>query len=149
MFLCYKQLNTNHCTMENDCHFVSSRGLLKSCTFHSSNPKSSCAIDMVYLRDMFTHGKMRNGISIYVCSDLLQWFVLNTLPRIKNTFVLVTGDSDKCIPMESISPSETQALLNNPHLLKWFAQNMHIHGHEKIVQLPIGLDYHTISNNPN
>ena len=135
--------------MENACHFVNSRGLLKSCTVHSSSPKSSCSNDNGYLREMFAHGKMRNGMSIYVCSDLLQWFVLNMLPRIRHTFVLVTGDSDMCIPMEALGPSETNALVTNPHLLKWFAQNMQFHSHEKIVQLPIGLDYHTISNNPN
>lgn len=136
--------------MENACHFVNSRGLLKSCTFHSSRPKSSCANDTAYLKEMVAHdGKMRNGMSMYVCSDLLKWFVLNVLPRIKHTFVLVTGDSDMSIPMEALNPSETKALVHNPYLFKWFAQNIQFCCHEKMVQLPIGLDYHTISNNPN
>jgi hypothetical protein len=51
--------------------------------------------------------------------------------------------------MEALDLSATKALVHNPHLLKWFAQNMHMHNYKKIVQLPIGLDYHTISNNPN
>jgi hypothetical protein len=33
--------------------------------------------------------------------------------------------------------------------LKWFAQNTRIEENEKIVQIPIGLDYHTILRNPN
>lgn len=93
-------------------------------------------------------GSMHNGMSIYVCSDLLRWFVWNVLSHIKHDFVLVSGDSDMCIPMEAINASETTTLLNNPHLLKWFAQNLCICKHEKWVQLPIGLDYHTISNFP-
>ena len=31
--------------------------------------------------------------------------------------------------------------------MKWFIQNTSIQNHSKIYQLPIGLDYHTISNN--
>jgi hypothetical protein len=103
----------------------------------------------MYLGKMLTSGKMFNGMSIYVCSDLLRFFVLLILPKISNTFVLVTGDSDMCIPRESLTDSETITLINNPFLLKWFAQNTQIQRHEKIFQLPIGLDYHTISNDPN
>jgi hypothetical protein len=135
--------------MENLCQFVCSRGLLKSTTFHSLNPKSSCNTDFLYLVKMLISGRMFNGMSIYVCSDLLKIFVLKILPKIQNNFVLVTGDSDMCVPKEAITNLETAALINNPHLLKWFAQNTQLQNHKKIVQLPIGLDYHTISNNPN
>ena len=134
--------------MENECAFVNSRGLLKSCTFHSSNAKSSSATDTTYLRQMLMHGKMHKGMSIYVCSDLLRWFVSNVLPHIKHDFVLVSGDSDKCIPTDALNARETTALITNPHLLKWFAQNMFPSGNPKLIQLPIGLDYHTISNIP-
>jgi len=135
--------------MENLCYFVCSRGLLKSCTFHSLNPKSTCNNDCLYLIKMITSGKMFNGMSIYVCSDLLSFFVLQILPKINKNFVLVTGDSDMCVPKEALSNSETAILINNPYLLKWFAQNTQLQNCEKIVQLPIGLDYHTISNDPN
>lgn len=134
--------------MENLCYFVCSRGLLKSCMFHSLKPKSSCNNDIIYLGKMLTSGKMFNGISIYVCSDLLKFFVLHIMPKIKNSFVLVTGDSDTCVPKEVLTNSESATLINNPFLLKWFAQNTQIQRHEKIIQLPIGLDYHTISNDP-
>lgn len=91
---------------------------------------------------------MHNGMSIYVCSDLLKWFVSNGLPHIKHDFVLVSGDSDMCAPMEALNLSETRALMDNPHLLKWFAQNLVPCNNPKLIQLPIGLDYHTISENP-
>jgi hypothetical protein len=135
--------------MEQLCYFVCSRGLLKSCTFHSLKPKSSCNNDIIYLGKFLTSGKMFNGMSIYVCSDLLKFFVLQILPKINNKFVLVTGDSDMCVPKEALTNLESASLINSPFLLKWFAQNTQIQKHEKIVQLPIGLDYHTISNDPN
>jgi hypothetical protein len=128
--------------MENQRHFVCSRGLLKSCTVHSTQPQSSCN-KIEYLNQMTG----RPGMSIYVCSDALKSFVANILPKIKHPFVLVSGDSDMCVPYEALSLSETQVLLHHPYLLKWFAQNTPINAH-KLVQLPIGLDYHTLSNNP-
>lgn len=134
--------------MENNCYFVSSRGILKSCDFYSINPKSSCNNDYKYLLNMINSNNMRNGMSIYVCSDILKYFVNIILPKIKNTFVLVSGDSDLCVPIEVLTQKEIIHLLNYPYLLKWFAQNTKIQHNDKIVQLPIGLDYHTIFNNP-
>jgi len=136
-------------SMEHLCHFVCSRGILKSCNFHSPNPNSSCDNDILYLKNMIVSENMFNGMSIYVCSDLLKFFVLQILPKIKNTFVLVSGDSDLCVPREALTYSETMTLINNHYLIKWFAQNTQIQDHIKVIQLPIGLDYHTISNNPN
>ena len=134
--------------MEQLCYFVSSRGLLKSCNFHSRNPKSSCNNDNQYLINMLNSGNMFDGMSIYVCSDLLQYFVNNVLPHIKNKFVLVSGDSDLCVPLEALTKVETYRLLNSQYLVKWFTQNTKIQDNNKIIQMPIGLDYHTISNNP-
>lgn len=134
--------------MENECYFVNSRGLLKSCTFYSPNPISSFDKDTMYLFDMLTSNKMFNGMSIYVCSDLLKFFVNTILPQIKNTFVLVSGDSDLCVPKEILTMIETDTLLNSQYLLKWFAQNTRMQNNNKIIQMPIGLDYHSINSNP-
>ena len=135
--------------MEQLCYFVSSRGLLKSCNFHSHNPKSSCNNDNQYLINMLKSDNMFDGMSIYVCSDLLQYFVNYILPNINHKFVLVSGDSDLCVPLEALTKLETYRLLNSLYLIKWFTQNTKIQDNDKIVQLPIGLDYHTIANNPN
>jgi hypothetical protein len=135
--------------MEDECYFVCSRGILKSCTIHSENPKSSCNNDNTYLINMLNSDKMKNSMSIYVCSDLLKYFVKNILPKIHNTFTLVSGDSDLCVPIEALTKKETLSLINSPYLLKWFVQNTRIQYNDKIEQLPIGLDYHTIFNNPN
>jgi hypothetical protein len=135
--------------MEDTRYFVNSRGILKSCDFHSNKPKSSCKDDKSYLNDMIKSNNMFDGMSIYVCSDLLLFFVNNILSKIKNRFVLVSGDSDLCVPLEVLSESNTNKLLSSQYLIKWFAQNTRFCNHDKIIQLPIGLDYHTISNNPN
>ena len=134
--------------MENLCYFVCSRGLLKSCTFHSSTPKSSCNTDYSYLNNMIISNALHDGNSIYVCSDLIPYFVNIILPKINKHFVLVTGDSDLTVPKEAITPTQTNRLINNPFLCKWFAQNTQMYMCDKIVQMPIGLDYHTISTNP-
>ena len=98
---------------------------------------------------MINNNKMFDGMLIYVCSDLLKYFVNNILSKILHTFVLVSGDSDLCVPIEALSQRETIQLINSPYLLKWFAQNTRIQYNDKMVQMPIGLDYHTIFNNPN
>lgn len=134
--------------MENNCYFVCSRGLLKSCTFHSPNPISSCSTDIKYLVNMLQSNKMFNGMSIYICSDLLKFFVNKILPYLKHTFVLVSGDSDLCVPKEALTMEETFLILKSPLLLKWLTQNSRIEDNDKIIQMPIGLDYHTILRNP-
>jgi hypothetical protein len=97
---------------------------------------------------MITSNALQDGNSIYVCSDLIPYFVNIILPKINKHFVLVTGDSDLTVPKEAITPSQTNRLINNPFLCKWFAQNTQMYMCDKIVQMPIGLDYHTISTNP-
>jgi hypothetical protein len=135
--------------MENECQFVNSRGILKSCSFHSNKPKSSCNNDYGYLIDMVKNNKMFDGMSIYVCSELIVYFFKVILPRINKKFVLVTGDSDLCIPKEVLNYVDFISLINSKYLIKWYAQNTQIQNHDKIQQLPIGLDYHTILNNKN
>jgi hypothetical protein len=92
---------------------------------------------------------MFDGMSIYVCSDLLNFFVSKILPNIKNNFVLVSGDSDLNTPLESLTKDNYDLLINCTLLIHWFAQNTRIQYDSKIIQLPIGLDYHTIENNSN
>ena len=95
---------------ENKCIFVSSRGLLKSSDVYSTNPKSSCDNDYDYLINMIKMNKMFDGISIYVCSDLLKFFVNQILPKINKSFVLVSGDSDLCVPKDSTIKSSVTIL---------------------------------------
>lgn len=136
---------------ESRCTYVSSRGLLKSCTVHSDAPISSCGTDTKYLDEWFlTQQDNGNGNgnppTVYVCSELLAYFV-GHLDLIKVKFVLVSGDSDLSIPNEALTPDEYQRLITHPLLVKWFAQNFIGDVTTTVVRLlPIGLDYHTWSH---
>ena len=115
-----EQLETPHdqmkATSENDCYFVSSRGLLKSCHIRAPNPKSSCGWDTGYLNEIIRNpSKQFNHMRIYVCSELLRYFVNTVLPQIHCDFVLLTGDSDLSMPGEALSTEELTKLLSNYH----------------------------------
>jgi hypothetical protein len=74
----------------------------------------------------------------------LPQFVRDVLPTLREPFALVTGDEDWAIPSDF---DEADALLDSPLLLHWFTQNYD--GSEargKVSPIPIGLDFHTISN---
>ena len=121
-----------------DVDMVCSRGLLYSCDHHSKTPRSS-AIDIGHLKT-----NIRSGDSIYVCSESLPYFIEKCLPDLREPFVLVSGDSDVTIEPAS---SEYKSLVDSPLLLAWYAQNM-VGPVQKCIQLPIGLDYHTLWANP-
>ena len=127
---------------ENSCHYVNSRGLLKSCNSKSSFPRSS--ITSVIFQEF---NRLSDGDSIYICSSALRDFVTNHLHNIHVKIVLVTGDSDSAIPVQSLSDSEFHKLMNSPLLIAWFSQNLVASPKEypKFRHLPIGLDYHTLS----
>lgn len=125
---------------ENQCIFVSSRGILRSCDVHSLIPKSS-----VLNLANYSFDSLRDGCSIYVCGTALKHF-LRIIPRIPCKFILVSGDCDETI-WNILSSSEYSLLINNENLIHWFSQNCGINGHSKLSIMPIGLDYHTISSN--
>jgi hypothetical protein len=129
--------------MENLTYFVSSRGILKSCSRHNTNPISSNdSIDL----DLVSN--LKPFESIYVCTDALFNFVNNFFQTITVPFILVTGDSDMPITKEFLNNSEIAKVLNSNLLLKWYAQNLNTQ-HYKLESIPIGLDYHTMSNSNN
>lgn len=133
---------------ENDCYFVSSRGILKSCDFHSSNPSSDSIVldDISHLNHI---NKLKDNDTVYICTTLIPFFIITVLPIINKPFTLVSGDSDISITINDIMNSGVldliNTLLNNTYLKRWFAQNCTIY-HPKIFNLPIGLDYHSVNN---
>ena len=162
---------------ETRCYYVSSRGLLKSCDIYPNPPVSSCASNVQYLHD-FIKQKHKDTdtdtktkiISIYVCCDALNYFVHNILPNTRIPFYLVCGDGDVTMFHEAISIEKFSILIKSPLLKGFFSQNMdiqkcrteltrYITGSDsdsdseseyigKLHQIPIGMDYHTISSNP-
>jgi hypothetical protein len=60
---------------------------------------------------------------------------------------LVGGDCDESIPNDVFfSEDAFRAFVNHPLLVHWFSQNL-ILSHPKMTHMPIGLDYHTMTNN--
>jgi len=116
---------------------IASRSILAACTHHIENPESES-------RRLPGTFPQKDGESVYCHPTALGNFINHYLPHIRFRFVLVSGDSDTTVPTDV--PAEAEHILNHPLLLAWYSQNF-THPSEKLRQLPIGLDFHTISQN--
>jgi hypothetical protein len=128
---------------ENQCIFVSSRGILNSCDIKSLNPQSSIPILNQYTNNI---SSFEDGTTIYVCTPAIRYFIQTLFNQIKFKFILVTGDSDENCYTDVLNESDFNKFINNPKVIHWFSQNC-ISKHDKLTKIPIGLDYHTISRN--
>lgn len=126
---------------EQDCTFVCSRGILKSCDIHSKIPCSSSS----RLTD-YDEPIPNKPFSIYVCNTAIMRFIETVLPKITQPFVLVSGDSDTSVPFDIFATTAAfESFIQNPLIIRWYSQNCTISDHPKLVQMPIGLDYHTMT----
>jgi len=123
---------------ETKCTYVSSRGLLKSCDVTCEQLNSSTS----ELPDL---SKMFDFCTLYICNSAIQNLAQN-MDKIKHKFILVSGDSDD-VNYEGIFESYDDFLkfVSNDYLIHWFCQNSAVK-HNKISNLPIGLDYHSAGN---
>jgi len=129
------------------CRFVSSRGLVKSCDLHPYNPCSSASSLSIYNSKL--DGAYDKVMTVYVCnSPAMHEFIQEYIKkkRITYRFVLVSGDCDWTCPTELFKTREEFiTFMETENLVHWFSQNC-IVDHDKLSRLPIGLDYHTLSN---
>ena len=87
---------------------------------------------------------VKDGDLVWMRMIALPQFLAEAMPRIRARFGLVTGDEDWAIP--SGFPGSEQ-LLADPRVVCWFTQNYDgSDQNPKLMGLPIGLDFHTISN---
>ena len=87
---------------------------------------------------------VRDGELVWTRATSLPEFLDRVLPRIQARFVLLTGDEDWSIPADFARAAE---LCASDRLIAWYAQNFDgLDPSGKISPLPIGLDFHTISN---
>ena len=90
--------------------------------------------------------QVEDGDLVWTRLIALPQFLREAMPRIRARFALVTGDEDWSIPQSFAGSAE---LLDDPKLVYWFSQNLdHAANHPKLQVVPIGLDFHTISNGP-
>jgi hypothetical protein len=90
---------------------------------------------------------LREGDLVWVRLSWLKAFIRRVLPLVQARIVLVTGDSDSCVPSEL--RSEARTILGSPKVIHWFAQNYDgTLKSDRISPLPIGIDFHTLSEKP-
>lgn len=112
-------------------------GFRKSCTVTSLIDSDSI--------DEYDFKNLQPNDVLYIKSDKLHRFS-KIIDMIQIKFILVSGCSDYTIPFDIFSEDEFNKFVTNKNLIHWYAQNCMIN-HPKISLLPIGLDYHTLSNN--
>jgi hypothetical protein len=88
--------------------------------------------------------RLRHNDTIYVTFTKLEEFVREMLPRITVDVVVLSGQIMKTPSEEVVSSQTIQLLLDNPHVLHWFCQNLPMYGgddpyHPKISPFPYGL----------
>jgi hypothetical protein len=87
---------------------------------------------------------IREGDLVWVRITALPQFVDEVLPHIDARFALVTGDEDWSIPSDF---DRARDITGNRNVLCWFTQNYDgTDDSGKIFPIPIGIDFHTISN---
>ena len=99
------------------------------------------------IADPQSYSDIRDGELIWVRVSWLKSFIKQVLPLVKAKVVLVTADSDSCVPAEL--GADARVLLESPKIIHWYAQNYDgsvVSG--KISPVPIGIDFHTLSQGP-
>lgn len=91
--------------------------------------------------------RLADGALVWVRLTWLKSFVSQVLPLLTSRIVLVTGDSDGSTPSEAMP--EAKALLDSPRILRWYSQNYDgTAARERVSPIPIGIDFHTLSERP-
>ena len=130
--------------MENECQYISSRGILKSCDIRSLTPHSSIQVLYQYNQSLESG---ENYTVIYICSMAVSNHI-GLLKSLKYKYILVTGDSDITCPNDMFqTPTGFEQFVEMPNLVHWFSQNCSVGDHPKLTGIPIGMDYHTLLDN--
>ena len=81
------------------------------------------------------NAKFYNGSIIFVKADYIEEFSREVHPSLKNSYILITHNSDYSVPR---GPDSTN-MLDDAKLIRWFAQNPGIR-HPKLEPVPIGFE---------
>jgi hypothetical protein len=127
--------------------FVWSRGIALLCD-HNGGPsfvRTQRGGGRPALRfDPNAYAGIADGDLVWVRLSALRQFCDEVLPHVSTRFALVTGDEDLAIPSGF---EYSRELLANRSIVCWFTQNADgsdVSG--KVFPIPIGIDFHTISN---
>jgi len=90
---------------------------------------------------------IRDGDLVWVRFSWLKSFVKQVLPLVKARFILVTADCPLGAPLPIMG--EALEILEYPNVLHWYAQDCNGPGFMgRMSPLPLGIDFHTISEQP-
>jgi hypothetical protein len=90
---------------------------------------------------------IKDGDLVWVRLSWIKSFLHQVLPLIKAEFILITADSDVGVPTPIMA--ESLQILEYPNVFHWFAQNCDGPGFMgRMSPLPIGIDFHTLSERP-
>lgn len=120
LFLAVADLKANQ--RESSAPYISGDSFRASCDFVCDELSKSVNPD-----------KVKEGDTIFVKTDLLNYFFKRIHPRIKSPYVLVTHNSDASIP------SHFAHYLKEDKIIAWFGQNLENSTHPKIHPIPIGI----------
>ena len=127
--------------MESENTFVSSRGILKSCDVYPTSPISSIKKIHGYTTTI------KNNDIVYICGSAIKDFVMNYFPKITFKITLVSGDCDEDMPFDVLDEITFNNFISDERIKRWYCQNITV-VHPKITIIPIGLDYHTLTEVP-
>ena len=148
--------------------FVSSHGIKDTATFiftidEKATKKVSEFIPSI-LEPLMRRYKIEPGFqlqpkhlpTVYVETHMLQAFS-RFCDQIPFPYVLLSGDDDVTMP-QGVGLLFTDHILKTPQLIRWYAQNLGIVDNikkakyqkylSKVSHMPIGMDYHTLEENP-
>jgi hypothetical protein len=127
---------------ESACTYVSSRGIVKSCDVHNTVLNAEAKdID-------FDLGTIQKGATVYVPNSAMRNFV-KKLNKVPHPIILVSGDGDETVFKDVFgSHDDFIRFIEQDKVIHWFSQNCTV-SHSKITQIPIGLDYHTMTQGDN
>jgi hypothetical protein len=128
---------------ENNCKYICSRGIMKSCDIYPQQPISS--IRQVY---EFNWPSLQSGKTVYINTSAIPQFVDTCFPQIPVDvrFVLVSGDADETAPNDLFESDDAfLKFIEDSRIIHWFSQNG-VRSHPKFTRIPIGMDYHTLAS---
>ncbi|MCH9624600.1 MAG: hypothetical protein S4CHLAM27_09970 [Chlamydiia bacterium] len=76
---------------------------------------------------------IETGDIVFVQVHLLDDFLEKVHPHIECRYILITHNGDSAVDKKYL------ALLDDPKIIKWYAQNVNLH-HEKLIPIPIGIE---------
>lgn len=122
------------------CSYVNTWGLMYLCDVYNTDEKN---IPWNFYLKTTDWDSLKPNSKIYIGLEYLTIFVCFFLYKIKVPFILVTGHGDPDVMMGNINLFNK--LINCEFLVKWYSQNCIYSNFDKLVHIPIGLDYHTMA----